>query len=120
MVNLDMTAVPQLATANSFTNSQTVTATDVGITALQVEAADTTAANTAIQGVANGPNAIGVSGQANNGSTAVGVLGISSSGLAVEFNGNVSISGKPFPGGEAHSKSTIPLIPKTSTSTTLP
>jgi hypothetical protein len=92
-LNLDTTEVPQLATANSFTNSQTVTATDVGITALQVEAADTTAANTAIQGVANGPNAIGVSGQANNGSTAVGVLGISNSGLAGEFKGNVSISG---------------------------
>ena len=92
-LNLDTTKVPQLASANSFTNSQTVTATEIGITALQVEAADTTAANTAIQGVANGPNAIGVSGQANNGSTAVGVLGISSSGLAGEFNGNVSISG---------------------------
>ncbi len=92
-LNLDTTEVPRLATANSFTNSQTVTATDAGITAVQVEAADTTAANTAIQGMANGPNAIGVSGQANNGSTAVGVLGISSSGLAGEFNGNVSISG---------------------------
>jgi hypothetical protein len=92
-LNLNTMEVPLLATANSFTNSQTVTAIDAGITALQVEAADATTANTAIQALANGPNAIGVSGQANNGSTAVGVLGISSSGLAGEFNGNVSVSG---------------------------
>jgi hypothetical protein len=79
--------VPQLVTANTFTDST------AGATAMSVTATDTTAANTGVSGTADGPNGTGVIGEADNGANAAGVWGISSSGLAGEFSGDVSVTG---------------------------
>ena len=67
--------------------------TSSGATALSAQATDLGTANTGVSGVANGLNGTGVFGQALNGAGATGVWGISSTGLAGEFSGNVSVSG---------------------------
>jgi len=90
---VDTSVVPELATANAFT------ASTAGATAMSVTATDTTAANTGVYGLANGPGGTGVQGEADNGATAVGVLGVSSSGLAGEFSGNVDVTGSLSKGG---------------------
>ncbi len=64
-----------------------------GAVALSAQATDTASSNIAISGLADGVGGTGVFGEAENGSGAYGVWGISSSGLAGEFSGNVSISG---------------------------
>jgi hypothetical protein len=92
-LNVDTTKVPQLASANPFTNSQTVNASAAGVTAVNITATDTTTANTAVDGLADGPNGTGVIGEADNGATAVGIWGLSSSGLAGLFSGNVNVTG---------------------------
>jgi hypothetical protein len=85
--------------ANTFVGNQGITgiasvvASGVGATALSVQATDTSAENTAISGLANGAEGVGVVGTANNGTTAAGVWGISTTGVAGLFSGDVSISG---------------------------
>ena len=81
------TTVPQLTVSNQFTVST------AGATAMTVQATDTSAANTAVDGVAAGPGGTGVIGEADNGVTAIGILGTSSSGLAGKFIGDVNITG---------------------------
>jgi len=65
----------------------------VGVTALSSQATDTSAANIAVSGLADGANGTGVYGEAENGGLAVGVWGVSSSGQAGLFDGNVNITG---------------------------
>jgi len=67
-----------------------------------VQATDLAAANTAINGLADGTAGTGVIGEADNGSAAIGVWGISSTmtgGVAGEFSGNVNVSGNLTKGG---------------------
>jgi hypothetical protein len=70
-----------------------VVASASGAKALSVQATDTTAANTGISGLADGPGGAGIEGEADNGGTAAGVWGISSGGVAGLFSGNVEVTG---------------------------
>jgi len=70
-----------------------IVSTGIGATGLSVQATDTSADNTAISGLADGPGGTGVIGNAGDGSTAVGVWGLSTSGVAGNFSGNVIASG---------------------------
>jgi len=92
-LSLNTTLVPQLASPNTFTSSQTVTASTPAVTALSITATDTSAANTAVDGLADGPNGTGVIGEADSGASSVGVWGLSASGLAGLFSGNVNVTG---------------------------
>jgi len=92
-LNVDTTKVPQLATNNSFTGNISIVDPTVGDTGLSVQTTDTSAANTAISGLADGSAGTGVYGEAENGSLATAVWGVSSSGLAGLFSGDVSVTG---------------------------
>jgi hypothetical protein len=84
-------------TLGIFTNNR------VNDSALFVESLNTTRANFAVVGFADGPSGIGVAGEADNGANAIGVLGVSEGGIGVYgsttgglagfFNGNVQVTG---------------------------
>ncbi len=78
---------------NSLNGNQGIAAPGAAATALDVQASDLTASNTAIYGRADGPDGSGVIGEANNGSVAIGVWGISSTGYAGQFDGALNVTG---------------------------
>ena len=108
-----LTNLPAANLTGTFTSSEAITVAGAGATALTVQATDVTQENTAISGIADGPDGIGVYGQANGAGIPFGVWGLSTSttgGLAGNFSGNVAISGTVSQGA-ANVKIDDPLDP---------